>query len=413
MRVGITCPYDWAVPGGVKQHVSDLAISLQELGHQVQVLTPCSDDETLPPWAVSAGSTLALPYNGSIARIKFDPFAFRRTRRWIRQNQFDVLHVHEPWTPSPSIIGCWAARGPIVATFHTSNDDSTIIKKGRWVVQSAMERVSARIAVSEEARRTLVSHIGGDAMLIPNGVRVDQFANAKPLAEFSGEAPTIAFVGRVDESRKGFAVLCKALPTIVEKIPNIRVLVAGPGDSHEITDALPEALQTNLVVFGELSDDQKASVFASADIYVAPNTGKESFGIILLEAMASGTPIVASDIVAFRDVLRDGEAGRLVTPDDPAALAEAVVSLMADKPERERLAQAGRARVAEFDWPVLAKRIVEVYESVRGSAEAGAITEEFRGHMYGPLTKAGRVDRKRARADVAEGTDHQTQRETN
>lgn len=395
MKIGLTCPYDWAVPGGVKQHIADLAITLRELGHDVQILTPCSDDETLPPWGVSVGNTLALPYNGSIARIKFDPFAFRRTRQWLRHNKLDVLHVHEPWTPSPSIIGCWAARGPIVATFHTSNEDSSIIKTGEWVVQSAMERVGARIAVSEEARRTLVSHIGGDAILIPNGVRVREFATAKPLPEFSGDEPTLAFVGRVDEPRKGFAVLCAALPRVIERYPNLRVLVAGPGDSKEITQALPESLQHNLVVFGELSDEQKARVFASADIYVAPNTGKESFGIILLEAMASGTPIVASDIVAFRAVLEDGKSGKLVKPDDPGALADGIIELLANPAEQRRLVEAGSTRVKQFDWPVLAQQIVEVYESVIG--DAGSITEEFRGHMYGPLTKAGRADRRRAR----------------
>jgi len=395
MKVALTCPYDWAVPGGVKQHIADLAVTLREQGHEVQILTPCSDEETLPPWGVSAGSTLALPYNGSVARIKFDPFAFRRTRQWLRRNKFDVLHVHEPWTPSPSIIGCWAARGPIVATFHTSNEDSSIIKTGEWVVQSAMERVGARIAVSEEARRTLVAHIGGDAILIPNGVRVKEFATAEPLVEFAGDQPTIAFVGRVDEPRKGFEILCQALPAIVAKFPDLRVLVAGPGDSHEIVDALPESLQNNLVVFGELSDEQKARVFASADVYVAPNTGKESFGIILLEAMASNTPIVASDIVAFRDVLEGGKCGVLVPPGDPSALAQAVIALLLNKPRREELAIAGAKRVKQFDWPVLAGRIVEVYESVIG--DAGVIREEFRGHMYGPLTKSGRADRKLAK----------------
>lgn len=395
MKVALTCPYDWAVPGGVKQHIADLALTLRELGHDVQILTPCSDDETLPAWGYSAGNTLALPYNGSIARIKFDPFAFRRTRQWLKRNQFDVLHVHEPWTPSPSIIGCWAARGPIVATFHTSNEDSSIIKTGEWVVQSAMERVGARIAVSEEARRTLVSHIGGDAILIPNGVRVSEFVNAEPLVEFDSDEPTIAFVGRVDEPRKGFAVLCAALPKIVEQYPGLRVLVAGPGDSREIIEALPDSFQRHLVVFGELSGEQKARVFASADIYIAPNTGKESFGIVLLEAMASATPIVASDITAFRAVLENGESGKLVKPDDPTALAEAIIELLGDKTEQTRLVKAGSLRATQFDWPVLAKQIVEVYESVIG--DAGVITEEFTGHMYGPLTKAGRVDRRKAR----------------
>jgi phosphatidylinositol alpha-mannosyltransferase len=282
-----------------------------------------------------------------------------------------------------------------VATFHTSNEDSSIIKTGEWVVQSAMERVGARIAVSEEARRTLVAHIGGDAILIPNGVRVKEFANAQPLTEFAGEQPTIAFVGRVDEPRKGFEVLCQALPAIVAKFPDLRVLVAGPGDSSQIVKALPDSLQNNLVVFGELSDEQKARVFASADVYVAPNTGKESFGIILLEAMASNTPIVASDIVAFRDVLENGASGVLVPPADPSALAAAVTSLLKDKFRREALVIAGKKRVAQFDWPVLAERIVEVYESVIG--DAGAIKEEFRGHMYGPLTKSGRADRKLAK----------------
>ncbi len=172
MRIGIVCPYTWDVPGGVQQHIRDLAEALIELGHEVSVISPADDDTPLPDYVVPAGRAVPVPYNGSVARLAFGFLSAARVRRWVREGNFDVLHVHEPAAPSLSLLACWVADGPIVATFHTAMPRSRLIHATSPVLQTALEKISARIAVSEAARTTLVEHMGGDAVLIPNGVTV-------------------------------------------------------------------------------------------------------------------------------------------------------------------------------------------------------------------------------------------------
>ncbi len=180
MRIGIVCPYSWDVPGGVQFHIRDLAEYLIKLGHEVSVLAPAEDDTPVPSYVVSAGRAVPVPYNGSVARLSFGFLSAARARRWLSDGQFDVLHLHEPGTPSLSLLACWAASIPIVATFHTSNPRSRAMIAAEPLMQPALEKISARIAVSEYARRTLVEHFGGDAVVIPNGVDVGFFADAAP-----------------------------------------------------------------------------------------------------------------------------------------------------------------------------------------------------------------------------------------
>ncbi len=214
LRVGIVCPYSFDAPGGVQFHVRDLAEALMARGHEVSVLAPADDDTPVPDYLTSAGGAVPVRYNGSVARLTFGPRTAGRVRRWLDAGRFDVLHLHEPVTPSLSMLALWIAQGPIVATFHTSLVRSRALQVAYPLVRQSLEKIDARIAVSEDARRTLVDHLGGDAVVIPNGVYVDTFADAVPSPAWQGtpEAPTIAFLGRLDEPRKGLPVLTAAIP---------------------------------------------------------------------------------------------------------------------------------------------------------------------------------------------------------
>jgi phosphatidyl-myo-inositol alpha-mannosyltransferase len=372
MRIGLACPYTWDIPGGVQAHVRDLAEALIRLGHEVSVITPADDEASLPPYAVHAGKALAVPYNGSVARLLAGPISLARVRRWLREGDFDVVHVHEPAAPSVSLMAALLSTVPVVATFHTSNPRSKILSALQNPVQIALEKIQARIAVSEAARRTIVEHLGVDGVLIPNGVDVAAFSGAQPLAGWtaSPERRAVGFLGRIDEPRKGLSVLLDALPELARQVPDVRLLVAGPGDVDETRRRIPKPLRDRVELLGLVSDEVKPRVFRSVDVYVAPNTGQESFGVILLEAMAANTPVVASDIDAFRRVLDDGRAGCLFPVGDPYALADVLARLLDAPDDRDKLAQRGREVVRTYDWPVVAAAVVQVYETVTGVAGA-------------------------------------------
>ncbi|MGW7520618.1 glycosyltransferase family 4 protein [Streptomyces sp. NPDC054796] len=377
MRIGIVCPYSWDVPGGVQFHIRDLAEHLIRLGHQVSVLAPSDDDTPLPPYVVSAGRAVPVPYNGSVARLNFGFLSAARVRRWVHDGDFEVLHIHEPASPSLALLTCWAAQGPIVATFHTSNPRSRAMIAAYPILQPALEKISARIAVSEYARRTLVEHLGGDAVVIPNGVDVDFFARAEAKEEWQGtpEARTIGFIGRIDEPRKGLPVLMRAMPRIWEELPGTRLLVAGRGDEEEAVAGLPEEMRERVEFLGMVSDEDKARLLRSVDLYVAPNTGGESFGIILVEAMSSGAPVLASDLDAFAQVLDQGEAGELFANENEDALAAAALRLLADPARLTELRERGSRHVRRFDWSTVGADILAVYETVTDGAASVAPDE--------------------------------------
>ena len=372
MRIGIVCPYSWAVPGGVQQHIRDLAEALIELGHNVSVIAPADDDQPLPHYVVPAGKAVPVPYNGSVARLVFGPLSANRVRRWVRDGAFDVLHVHEPAVPSLSLLACWVAAGPIVATVHTAMPRSRVLLAAQPVLRSALEKIDGRIAVSEAARTTLVEHLGGDAVLIPNGVATRRYRSADPYPGWPGPGGAIGFLGRMEEPRKGLAVLLKAFDTLAAERESLRLLVAGPGDADEQRSRLREPLRERAFFLGEVSEEEKVRVLHSVDVFCSPNTGGESFGIVTAEAMAAGVPIVASDIDAFRQVLRDGRAGELFTVGDPADLARVTARLLDDPARRAELSVAALAAVADYDWAVVAEAVVSVYETVvRGRATVG------------------------------------------
>jgi phosphatidyl-myo-inositol alpha-mannosyltransferase len=372
MRVGLVSPYPWDVPGGVVAHVRDLAETLIGLGHEVSVIAPVDDDDVpLPEWVTRAGRTVPVPYNGSVSRLVFGPVSAARVRRWLHDGDFDVLHLHSPETLSLSLLALMNARGPIVATFHAAAPRSRILALLQSPLQVQLEKLAGRIAVSPAARKTIVEHLGGDAVVIPNGVHAERYAVASPLDGWPGEG-ALGFLGRIDEPRKGLDVLLEAMPLLWRRHPQLRLLVAGPGE-------LDRRLDPRVTLLGQVDEARKASVYRSVDVFVAPNTGGESFGIILLEAMAAGTPIVASDLDAFRRVLESGDtaaaAGAVATVGDPESLAHACAAVLESPARREALRAAGHNVVARYDWSVVGSEIVRVYETAI-SVSAGRVVEE-------------------------------------
>ncbi|MCE7010508.1 glycosyltransferase family 4 protein [Kibdelosporangium philippinense] len=363
MRIGVVCPYSFEVPGGVQAHVVDLARALRGMGHEVAVLAPADEHTPLPDFVQPAGRALAIPYNGSVARLSFGPVSYARVRRWIREHDFDVLHLHEPIAPSLSLLALMVAEGPIVATYHTSTTKSRALNAFQVVLQPFLEKITARIAVSALARRVQVEHLGGDAVQIPNGVDVRFFADAKPLDGYPREGPTIGFVGRFTEPRKGMPVLLAAMRQLLTDMPDLRLLVVGRGDADDLRREAGPELADRIDLLGQADDETKARALSSVDVYCAPNTGGESFGIILLEAMSAGTPVVASDLDAFRRVLDDGMAGVLHPVGNPIALAGALRGVLSDPERRATLAAEGSRRAAAFDWSVVAGQVLRVYET--------------------------------------------------
>jgi len=361
----MVCPYSWDVPGGVQTHIRDLAEALIEEGHDVSVISPADDDTPLPPYVVGAGRAVPVPYNGSVARLSFGFLSVNRVRRWLNQGGFDVLHVHEPAIPSLSLLACWVASGPIVATVHTAIPRSRVLVATYPVMRSALEKISGRIAVSEAARTTLVEHLGGDAVIIPNGVATRTFYKADPLPGWPGPGQAIGFLGRLDEPRKGLAVLFKAFEILGPARPGLRLLVAGrAADPGEVLQRVPAGLRDRVELLGQISDEDKPRVLHSVDVFCSPNTGGESFGIVTVEAMAAGLPVVASDIDAFRQVLDGGEAGALFAVGDPADLARTAGHLLDDAGRRAELSAAALTAVARYDWSVVARDVLRVYETV-------------------------------------------------
>jgi phosphatidyl-myo-inositol alpha-mannosyltransferase len=366
MRIGMVCPYSFDVPGGVQSHVLQLAEVMRSRGQDVSVLAPASPHVSLPEFVVSAGRAVPIPYNGSVARLQFSPAVHGKVRRWLAEGEFDVLHVHEPNAPSLSMWALRVAEGPIVATFHTSTTKSLSLAVFGGLLRPMQEKIVGRIAVSDLARRWQMEALGSDAVEIPNGVDVASIASAPLLDGYPRPGKTVLFLGRYDEPRKGMAVLIDALPGLVEHFPGVQVLVVGRGDEDELRSNAG-GLAGHLRFLGQVDDAAKASALRSADVYCAPNTGGESFGIVLVEAMAAGTPVVASDLHAFRRVLRDGDAGRLVPVENGAALAAGLIAVLEDNRLAKRYVAAGADEVRRYDWSVVANQIMRVYETVAGS----------------------------------------------
>ena len=374
----MVCPYGWDTPGGVQTHIRDLTQHLIDEGHYVSVLAPISDDSiSHEDYVVNAGKPISIPVNGSVARVIFGPIASSRAKQWIASGDFDLLHLHEPAIPSLSLLACSAAEGPLVGTFHVSTPKKKAIYAIGPILEPIVEKLTARIAVSELARSTLKDHFETDAVVIPNGIDGQKFSNAKVLEEFSGDY-TVGFIGRFEEPRKGLQVLIDSLPIVARFIPNVRYLIAGPGESKDFLKEIDPQLRNRIKFLGRLTDEDKASFLKSIKIYVAPNTGGESFGIILTEALSAGTAVVASDIPAFEAVLENGEAGALFINEDSEDLAKTLVSMLKEDQKRNRLASNGKLSAQKYDWQVVAEQIESVYEMAIAGGQRVTLASENR-----------------------------------
>lgn len=375
MKIGLVCPYSFDRPGGVQNHVLGLAEHLRAHGHTPAILAPGELDLTDPLQVrladvfTSAGAALPVPYNGSIARVNFGPVSAGRVRRWLRREDVDLLHIHEPITPSVAVLALWAAEVPVVATFHTATPRSRTMQLAGATMRATVEKIDAGIAVSESARRVVVQHLGRDAVVVPNGFSHSEFdVPVRPSGSGGewrgGDRPRITFLGRVDEPRKGLDVLLSALPTVREHVGKIDVVVAGQGRRR---------LPVGVRALGTLSHAEKTALLRSTDVFVAPHLARESFGIVLLEAMASGAAVVASDLPAFTDLLQTphGTMGRTFAVGDFKALASTLVATLRDLD----LVTTERARVdsRRFDWSRVGADVLEVYRAAMLSSKRGLV----------------------------------------
>lgn len=375
-RIGIVCPYGWDTPGGVQSHVGDLAEYLIRQGHYVSVLAPAIDEDNLPEYVTSAGRPIAIPYNGAVARVLFGPIAFARVRQWISNGSFDVLHLHEPAIPSISLLACWAAEGPMVGTFHAAAKRQKVTFAVAPILEPVIEKLTARIAVSEAARETLTEHLETDAIVVPNGIYADRYRDGSIDERWTGN--TIGFIGRFEEKRKGLDILAAALPAVIAQFPDVKVFIAGPGDSEAALKEIDPSLHSRFTFLGRITEEEKANFLASVALYIAPNTGGESFGIILAEALAGGASVVASNIPAFDSLLGHGQYGTLFESENSQDLSMKIIDLLGDEKKRREIAQRGKIYAQEFDWDVVAEKIYDVYEMAMVGGATVSLSSENR-----------------------------------
>jgi phosphatidylinositol alpha-mannosyltransferase len=373
VRILLACPYAWDASGGVQVHVRELGATLRARGHDVRVLAP-SRARPREPWVRSVGRPVAVPYNRSVAPICFSPASARRVRAALRAFAPEVLHAHEPLIPSTSMLALRAtARGPtpVVATFHAGAERSILFDLAAPALRRLARAIDVRIAVSAAAASFAARRIGDGFVIVPNGVDVERFAGAEPVELPAGRR--MLFVGRLDE-RKGFRVAVAAFRRLAARFPDLLLVAVGGGPEKASATALPEGIRDRVVLVGPVANEDLHRYEAAADVFVAPSVGGETFGVVLVEAMAAGVPVVASDIPGYDEVIRPGE-GLLVPPRDPGALADAVASLLDDPAAAKALADAGRARAWTYSWDAVAERIEGLY------ADAA--------HRFGPGDRGG------------------------
>jgi phosphatidylinositol alpha-mannosyltransferase len=361
VRIALVCPYAWDDAGGVQVHVRELGMRLLAAGHDVLGLTPARRTPS-EPWVRAIGRPMDIPYNASNAPIDPRPWSRTAVRRALTAFQPDVVHVHEPFAPSTGLWATLEARAPLVATFHSGATRARLYDLAAPVLRRVARRLAIRVAVSERAAAFARARIGGAFRVVPNAVDVGRFASAEPredLVALGGRR--LLFVGRLDD-RKGFVDAVGAFGRLADTRPDLRLVVAGDGPRRAAVDALAPAMRERVTMLGAVENADLPPVHAACEVFVAPNTGGESFGIVLLEAMAAGLPVVATDILGFDEVVRGEVDGVLVPARDAAALAAAVARVLDDDDLRDRLAAAARERAAAFDWPVVLTRLVAIYE---------------------------------------------------
>ncbi len=363
MRIALVCPYAWDDPGGVQTHVRELGERLIERGHDVLGIAPVRGSAA-EPWVRAIGTPVSLTYNRSNVPIDPRPWSARQIAGTLRAFVPDVVHVHEPFAPSTTLWTIFATRAPLVGTFHSGAEPARLYDVLGPVFRRLARRLAARIAVSEAAAEVARRRLGGRFEVIPNAVDVERFEVA--TAADLGPGTKILFVGRLDE-RKGFAIAVRAFAELAPARPDLRLVAAGDGPERVEIERLPSESRERVTLLGAVPNRDLPPIHAGCDVFVAPNVGGESFGIVLVEAMAAGLPVVASEIPGFTEVIRDDVDGVLVPPRDPQATADGLARVLDDPTLAARLSAAARERARAFSWTRILPRIEAVY--ARATAE--------------------------------------------
>jgi phosphatidylinositol alpha-mannosyltransferase len=373
MKIGIVTPYDWSYPGGVRDHVLHLADEFIAMGHDVRVMAPASGakGKLAEKNILKMGRTTPIPINGSIARIMLDPSLVLRMRRVLQREHFDVLHVHEPLVPGLSLAALRGSHTVTVGTFHASSyprmySTSNLAYVSAYpFLRPYFRKLDGRIAVSTAAYQFISRYFPGDYRIIPNGVSLKKFqSQVAPFPQYMDGKRNILFVGRF-EKRKGAKYLLRAIPYIRERHPQTRFLFVGEGRLRRGFQRFVEKHGWQDVIFtGYVPDEEKWRYFASADVYCSPAIGAESMGVVLLEAMASGTPVVASNITGYRTVINHGIDGLLTTPRDSEELGWAISQLLEHESLLQMFIQAGKQKAFDYAWPRVAQHILDYYNEL-------------------------------------------------
>jgi phosphatidylinositol alpha-mannosyltransferase len=376
MKIALVSPYDTGHPGGVFEHIGHLRGEFQRRGHDVTVIAPRGRKGGLEvrDGFYGIGRTVPIPANGSTVRVTFDVTLYNAVKTLLRREQFDVIHLHEPLIPVLPYLVLLNSRSVNVATFHAFRASSPWYTAFKPYMTFMMSRLDARIAVSEPARSFVSQYFHGPYDIIPNGIDVGRFREGEPFPWAHDGVPRILFVGRFNEPRKGFKYLLRAMPYVHQQYPEARLVVAGGGKPEQFEGQMERYGVRNVDFIGLTSPSDLPRYYASCDLFCAPSTSGESFGIVLLEAMASGRAVVAGDIPGYRSVMTNGKEGLLVPPKDPHALALALVRLLADTPQRQRMAGAGQATASQYAWPEIATRVLDVYERALANAAPPRLT---------------------------------------
>jgi phosphatidylinositol alpha-mannosyltransferase len=359
VRIAVVCPYAWEAAGGVQVHVRNLAMRLRDREHDVAVLS-AGWAAPREPWVRIVGRPVRVPYRGTVAPIA--PLAYRRTRDVLASFDPDLVHVHEPLAPSVSMYATLTSPSPVVATVHAYLDRSRAMERAAPVLRRVWADVAVGVAVSEAAARFLRRALGGvDLEIVPNGVDVAAWSQPARVADDLPAGRRIVWAHRLDP-QKGFPVAVAAFAKVVDAVPEAVLIVAGEGADREALDLLTPSVRERVHLLGTVRNDELPAIHAAGDAFVAAAVGQESFGVVLLEAMAAGLPVVATDIPGFREVVTQGLHGLLVPPRDPEALAAGLVRVLTEPGLPERLGEAGREHAREYDWAIVVERLEELYE---------------------------------------------------
>lgn len=366
LKIALVSPYDYAHPGGVVNHISHLYRQLTAMGHETKIITPCSDKGAFRGNGdmISLGTPFPVPSGGSIARPTLSPVLSRPARSILERERFDIVHLHEPLGSTLPLTILRVSQTVNVGTFHACHSEPTGYRIMKPFVAKWFRRLDGRIAVSKSARDFVGRHFPAEYAIIPNGVEVARFsAGAAPAGRFRDGRLNILFVGRM-ERRKGLRHLLNAYAEVKRELPGARLIVVGPGERRKHEKLVAKANLRDVVFEGYVSDSELPGYYDAADVFCAPATGEESFGIVLLEAMAAARPVVASNIDGYASVLRHGDEGLLVPPGDERALARAIIGLLKDRPRRMEMGSKGRIKAKEYDWRIIARRVADYYGSL-------------------------------------------------